>query len=181
MKLESKFMITEIVIFSIMAIFAEILARIYGTRLIPSGSIITVSFIPIIIMSFRWRKAAGFLTGFITGLGILLFLNKNNIALSSLFIYPLGYGFLSFSAIVKENFIAKKANRSLIIIISVLIGYMAMISVQSIGLIFNNTNYINAVLHMASKTIPSLLITIILASFMVNSSLFMNPLEDNMS
>lgn len=117
--------ITEVAVFSAIALVLDFIAGWYSNFIWPLGGSISIAMVPIFIMSFRWGLKGGLLTGLVVGSLQILWANPAEAPhpLQIILDYPLAYTLVGFSGLYAKK-IANSENAAKLyyITIAIIVG-----------------------------------------------------------
>jgi len=155
---------------AIIAALAIVLNLLTPFQLWPNGGSITLTMVPITVLSFRRGIVPGITAGLLTGL-ILLVLPGAFFAhpIQVILDYPLAFALLGFAGVLSLKGVTKRSTQIIRVVIGLLFaGILRLISHFLSGVIFfanyapkGQSVYVYSLLYNASYILPEILISII--------------------
>lgn len=154
-----------------------------GFKLMPQGGSVTLSMLPIIVMSFRWGILGGMLTGFVSGvlqpITGAYFLNPIQAALDYLVAYALvGVAAVTLGWLLSSKAKGNKRSMVIAIVVGTVIGGILRYLIHFIGgIVFfasfapeGQPVWLYSLLYNASYMIPSIILSAIVASLLFTAA-----------
>lgn len=167
--------IVEVSIFSALGLVLDFLAGLYSGYIWPNGGSITIAFVPIFIMAYKYGIKGGLLTGLIIGTIQLLWSSHLINFFQIMLDYIIPNVVLGLVGIKSQKYLHTKTTvKNIYISISILIvSALRLISLVISGVVYWNTPFIASILYNGPFTLFSCIASIIVTIILLNT-LFKN-------